>query len=459
VCTIEGYPRGGYWTSDDVIYFGMINAGLFRVPASGGAPVAVTTLDSTNKEISHRYPSMLPDGKTVVFTIKQSTISTFDDAIIAAENLETHKRTILVRGGTFAKYFPAGYLLYSRGESIWAAAMDAGSVTLTSPAVAVATGGMMNPFSGIGNFDIADNGTFLYSPVGAIRDLTMKLAWLRPDGTRQALLDSLRSYGYCSLSPDGTRLAVTVRAANDDIWVYHFARGTFTRLTFGGGNSDIPIWTPDGSKILYAREVGTNFGYFMKPWDGSGPETPVSKDVSGESTYPPAFTSDGKTLIFTYHGDLYLRQLDGGTGPKPLVQTPGTDTWGRVSPDGRYLAYNSDESGRNELYVIRFPAGGGKWQISTNGAIGGFWSKDGKHLTYLSGRSIKQSSVTLGPTFDFTAPRTLYDLPPEWNNQTIDFLSDGATSLIAVQTAEQQVATQVNVVIGWTEELRQKLSK
>jgi serine/threonine protein kinase len=459
VCAIDGYPRGGYWTPDDMIYFGMINAGLFRVPASGGTPEAVTTLDSTNKEISHRYPSLLPDNKTVVYTIKQSNISTFDDAIIAAENVETHKRTILVRGGTFAKYFPAGYLLYSRGESIWAAVMDPGSVSLTSQPVAVATGGMMNPFSGIGNFDIADNGTFLYSPVGAIRDLTMKLAWIRPDGTRQALLDSLRSYGYCSLSPDGTRMAVTVRAANDDIWVYHFARGTFTRLTFGSGNSDIPVWTPDGSKILYAREIGTEFGYFMKPWDGSGPEVPVSRDVNGESTYPPEITSDGKTIVYTFRGDIYARELAGGGAPTPLVQTPGTDTWGRVSPDGRYLVYNSDESGRSEVYVVRYPSGGGKWQVSINGGTGGTWSKDGKHLTFLSGRTVKQATVTLGTTFDFTAPRTLYDLPPEWNSQTLDFLSDGATSIIAVQTAEQQVATQVNIVIGWTEELRQKLSK
>lgn len=241
--------------------------------------------------------------------------------------------------------------------------------------------------------------------------------------------------------------------------MYHFARGTFTRLTFGGGNSDIPSWTPDGTKILYAREVGTSFGFFLKPWDGSGPETPVANGVTGETSVPAAISPDGRYVTYTSGGDLWAKELGDSTPPVRVVQSPGVDTWGRVSPDGRYLAYNSDESGRNELYVTRFPDGGGKWQVSVNGATGAFWSKDGKRLTFVSGRGIAQSSVTLGGTFDFTAPRTLYDLPPEWNLQTLDFLGDAATAIIAVQTAEQELATQVNVVIGWTEELRQKLAQ
>ena len=457
ICAYDSYPRGAWWSSDDYIWFGKINQVIYRVPAGGGDPVPVTTMDTTNREISHRFPCVLPDNKTVVFTVKQNNISSFDDAIIAAENIETHQRTTLVRGGTFGRYTPAGYLLYSRGESIFAVGMDPSSLKLSGNPLAVLDGGMPNPFSGTANFDIADNGTVVYTPNGPTPERYQRLQWFKPGGSTEPVLDTLRAYGRLNISPDGERLAMNIRAANDDIWIYHMTRRSLTRLTFGGGNSDLPVWTPDGKEVLFAKEVGTKFVYFLKPWDGSGAERRVGSDLAVDPLTPPSFSPDGRWLAYPSNGDIWVLPMEGDQKPELLIHTPASESWPQFSPDGRYVAYASNESGRNEIYVVPFPKGEGKWQVSTTGGVGPTWTADGKSLLYGSGTTVMRTDVTLRPQFDFGTSREYMHLPSTWNNQTIDFLPNGSKAIVSLQSVEAPGATQVNVVIGWLGELKQKL--
>ncbi len=459
VCTYDSYPRGGWWSSDDQIWFGKINQPIYRVAASGGVPVPVTTMDTTNREISHRFPCVLPDNKTVVYTVKQNNITSFDDALIVAENIETHQRTTLVRGGSFGRYLTAGYLLYSRGQSIFAAGMDASGPQLKGSPLAVLEGGLPNPFSGLSNFDVSDNGTMVYTPSGPAQDGQQRLKWLLPDGSTEPVLDTLRAYGSVAISPDGERIAMNIRAANDDIWIYHMGRKALTRLTFGGGNSDLPVWTPDGKQILYAKEVGTNFVYLLKPWDGGGAERRVGNNITVDPLAPPSFSPDGRTIAYPSKGDIWTLSLDADRQPQVLVQSPAAESWPRFSPDGRYLAYTSDESGQNDVYVVPFPKGEGKWQISTTGGIAPRWAPDGKTLFYTAAQSIMRVDVTLGAQFDFGSSRKYLDLPAEWNKQTVAFMPNGSKALVALESMKGGAATQVNVIIGWLDELKQKLSQ
>jgi serine/threonine-protein kinase len=455
ICPTEGFPRGGWWSSDDIIWYGNVNNVIYRVPAGGGTPSEATRMDSINREISHRFPQMLPDHKNVIFTVKKNDIASFDDAIIASENVETHERKILVRGGSFARYVPTGHLLYARGKSIYAVPLDVSSMEIKGTPRPVIEGGMLNALSGNANFDVSNNGTLAYVPFGPVNDVDSRIAWVNRDGTIEPLADTVRPYGPLSLSPDGQRIVVTVRAANDDIWVYHLGRKTLTRLTFGGGNSDLPVWTPDGSRILYFSERGKEFKIFLKPWDGSRAEEELGNSLNPDGSSPATISPDGHLVAYSKGGDIWTVSLDGDRTPKPFIQSAAQEFLPRFSPDGKWLAYTSSESGRPEVYVVPFPDRNGKWQVSTNGGLGPLWTKNGSELLYVEGRTIMKVDVAFQPSLDFSSPHKLFELPPSWTG-TISVTPDGKRCIVELTKARDVSATQVNVVVGWFGQLIQK---
>ena len=163
VCSVPGFMRGGWWTADNVIWFGHLNSVVYRVPSIGGIPEEVTVMDSLQGEISHRFPQPLPDGKTIIFTVKYNNITSFDDAVITAENIVTHERKTLIRGGSYARYVPTGHIMYARGSSIYAVPFDPVAVEIKGPPVPVEEGGMLNPLSGDANYSVSDAGTLVYA--------------------------------------------------------------------------------------------------------------------------------------------------------------------------------------------------------------------------------------------------------------------------------------------------------
>jgi TolB protein len=250
---------------------------------------------------------------------------------------------------------------------------------------------------------------------------------------------------------------MTIRAANDDIWVYQLNRGTLTRITFGGGNSDFPIWTPDGKRVIYASERGRAFKFFSKPWDGSGSEQTLSGSLSLDVSSWQSVSPDGKTIAFEQAGDIWLLPADGGGTPRKFTATSSLESNPAFSPDGHWLSYSSNQSGQNEVNVVPFPQGEGKYQISTKGGGYSIWRSDGKSLIYQSRNQVMEVDVKLSPAFDFSPPRKILDLPASWNG----FLSispDGMKFVVGTSKSGDVQASQVNVVVGWFEELKKKFT-
>ena len=464
LCHTQGPTRGVTWENDQSVLFGHINRGIFRVSANGGEPELVTQLDSANGELSHRFPQFLPQENAVIFTVKQNNISTFDDALIVAQWLDSGERKVLIRGGTFGRYVPTGHLVYVRAGSILAVPMDASSLTVTGQPVAVEKGGWMNTASGDAYLAFSPTGAFVFSPSDPLTIGVVELSWFDRRGIVRPLIDSSNSFFAASISPDGQKLATSIQAANDDVWIYHIIRKTLTRFTFGGGNSNFPIWSPDGRYIAYAAERGTMVDIFRKPWDGSGAEERLTTGLSvSELT---SFSPDGKTIAFVQNGDIWMLPLDGDRTPQPFLNTGANEATPRFSPDGRWLAYSSNESGNDEIYVVPYPRREGKYQISSGGGVIPFWTRDGKELCFVtsssqtrrrrSGGALMGVEITGTTPFDYSAERTIATLPP--SSIITDIVPNGQQFVITVFRTQAVGRSDLTAVIEWFDDLKAKTS-
>ena len=454
ICSFDGIPRGMSWPRENMILFGHISRGIFRVSPSGGKPEPVTTLDSSANEISHRFPELLPDGKTIIFTVKLNNIATFDDALIEAQQLGSQKRTILVRGGTYGLYVPPGYLVYGRGDHIYAVSIEPNNLTVNGPPVAIEKGGWLNHGSGDVAMAYSPTDALMYAPAGPVSfDNTIE-DWIDRQGRLQPLLDSAASYTTAAISPDGQKVALVKSAANDDVWVFNRVRGTMTRLTFSGGNHATPLWSPDGKYVVYTAENGATPNIYKKSWDGSGAEERLTRglNVSGLTSY----RKDGKALAFDQDGDVWVLPFEGEQKPFPFVHAAANEQSGVFSPNGRWLAYSSNESGRYEIYVVPYPKKDGKWQISIDGGVYPLWNPNGKELFYVNGIKMMVAEVKESATFDFSVPHRLFDIPA---NATIeDVAPDGQRFAVAVSRTQTITQSKLVVVLEWIKELKQKFA-
>ncbi len=459
ICTVPGYMRGGWWSTDNTIWYGHLNSSIHRVPAAGGVPEPVTVVDTSRGEISHRFPQMLPGNEWLIFTVKFNNITSFDDAAIVAENVNTHERKELVSGGSYARYVPTGHIMYARNNSIYAVPFDVESVEVTGPPLPVLEGGMLNPMSGTANFEMSRNGILIYAPAGPQSGLINTLAWMDREGKVTPLPTTRGPYDDARLSPDNNYIALTIRAANDDIWVYDMPRGTLTRLTFGGGNSGLPDWTPDGKRVLFLSERGRETGFFWKPGDGSGTIERLGKERKPSGVFRSAFARGGKSLIYSVGGDLWEMSLDGDREAKPILESPSNDDAPRLSHDGILLAYLSGESGRNEVYVVPYPAMNGKWQISTGGTSSApIWSPTGNELFFVEKGNLMKVDVKRTPNLTFSRPQRVCAMPGSLFG-VYDITRDGKRFLINLSAEENDTTiTQMNVVVGWFDELKHKFA-
>ena len=454
LCTTQGVTRGMDWAADGNIYFGVITEGVYRIASGGGTPELVTYLDSTNAEISDRYPQLLPDGKTVLFTIKQNTITSFSDALIAVEKIGSRDKKVVLHGGSYARYVPTGHIVYLHGDYAFAAPFDIDKLEVTGPPVQLFEGGWLNEGSGAGELSFSAGGTLVYAPSGAAVFTNIALDWMNRQGKVRPLVDSLRPYYGAALSPDGEKLAVSISAANDDIWIYQIKRGIMTRLTFGGGNSDNVIWSPDGQYVVYYSEKGKVPNIFRKRWDGSAPEERLTQSPHAQT--PESFTPDGKYMSFNEDGDIWILPMTGDRKPWAFLQTPAFEGNTSFSPDGQWISYVSDESGKPEVYVAPFPNHNGKWQISTGGGTGAEWTRDGKQLIYLSGNALMAVDVTTKGKFDYSTPKLICAMPPS-SIGPFDISPDGKEFIIGVTDNEKFTLDHMNVVVNWFDELKAKV--
>jgi len=388
ICEVTSvYMGGAYWAPDGFIYF--TPSDLMRVSAAGGRPELLARVDPS-KDADYQSPQLLPGGKVVLLTRRPLNVTSYDDAVIFAYRLDTHESVTLVEGGAAGAYLPSGHLLYARGASFFAVRFDSAGLKIVGAPVEVIRGGMLNEDSGSAVLAVSDNGVLAYAPGGPMRDDNGEVIAISHSGALHALSPNPRYFDEPAVSPDGQNLATTVRAANDDIWLLNRSRSVLTRFTFAGGDNQTPIWTGDGSHVIYSRSNRTR-NLFWRPVNG-GPEERLT---TGDTVqFPDSTTPDGKLLAFTQwtgaNGDIYVLPLDGTHTPRPLIATRFNEQYGMFSPDGKWLAFVSNESGNDEVYVQPFGREGLRSVVSTGGGVRPMWSHDGRSLGYSVGDAVMQ---------------------------------------------------------------------
>jgi serine/threonine protein kinase len=455
-----GASRGGNWGDDNQIIFPPASAsGLMRVPAPGGKPEPVTKLGKG--EFAHKWPELLPGGKALLFVSSTSTVF-FDDAQILAQRLDTGERKLVVQGGTYPHYLPTGHLVYYRAGTIMAVPFDATRLEVRGTPVPVLDGVASRATDGSAEFSISNNGTLLYMEGSPLVNQTT-LVQVDRHGAGVPLRAPPHGYGGVSgpkLSRDGKSIVVMVQEQNSDAWIYDLTRDTLTRLTFDGTLSNIS-WTPDGKRIVFTSTKTGSQAIMWKPADGSGPDDFLVK--SDRQVFTGSFTPDGRVYLYgqnspdTTGRDIFYESVD-DRKPHVFLQTSANETAPRVSPDGRYVAYVSDESGRNEIYVQPFPGPGGKYQISTEGGKEVVWAANGE-IFYRNGTKMMAVQVETQPTLQIGKPQLLFDEPyvaNTGNGALYDATADGQ-HFIMLKAPEQSSANQINVVLNWFEELKAKV--
>jgi serine/threonine protein kinase/Tol biopolymer transport system component len=408
LCAVDR-SRGGTWTPDGTIVFAPSpNTGLFRVPATGGDPQPLTTLDAAAGEATHRWPQVLPGGQAILFTTHTQITGNFDDAAIDVVRLDTGERKRVLSGGSFGRYVPSGHLVYVNRGTLFAVPFDLGRLETTGNPAPVVQNVTSNVEEGAAQFTFATTGLMAYVRGGPLIP-RYPIVWVDRDGRTSRLLDEEGTYANPRLSPDGTQLSLTVlRDGNWDIWVYDLAREVSTRLTFDEGSDTEQLWSPDGRSLIYSSTREGADSLFRKSADGSGEAEQVGKFQN--PMWGSSWSVDGSYVLFTTtNPSLDVGILELGQEPKLLLSTPFSEVDAAISPDGRWIAYSSDESGRTEVYVRSFEEGGGRWQISDSGGGYARWSGDGRELFYRTDDGVMVASIeSAGDGLRTSRPRQLF---------------------------------------------------
>jgi len=417
-----GDARGGTWAEDGSIVFqpAAAGAGLSRVSSAGGAPAPLTKLGTG--EVTQRWPQVLPGGKAVLYTA-HSTVSGFDDATIVLQPLPDGAPKVVQRGGYYGRYLRSGHLVYVHQGTLFAEPFDLARLEPAGQPVPVMEGISSYPgtgggagFSGSAQMAWTETGTAIYLAGGNVAD-EAPIQWMDRTGKVTALRATPTNWSSPAFSPDGRRLAIDINNGQADVFVYEWARDTLTRVTFDAKTDAKPVWTPDGRRIVFRSDRDKTFNLYWQRADGSGD---VQRLTEGPNSQVPAsWHLSGKFLAFTETrpqtgNDLMILPIEGNdaSGWKPgkptvFLSTPFNELEPMFSPDGRWIAYFSAESGRFEVYVRPFPGPGGKWQISTDGGVLPVWSRTRDEIFYGSpdNRLMAASYAVEGESFRADKPR------------------------------------------------------
>jgi serine/threonine-protein kinase len=462
-------PAGASWGRDGMIYFAEnfvsgspANRGLMRIHDSGGVAELFTHSESDPKVIGHVFPCALPDGKSLVFSLANNvgTKQGYGDFSLAALSLKTGQWKVVLAHGFCAQYASTGHLVFFNDGWYYAARFDMNLIQVVGPRVPVLQSVFVPALSNTG---CLVHGPQIAGGLPGGRRPTRPLVWVNRRGETERWKSPPRSYADLRLSPDGKRLAASVfDERGPDIWILDIERETDSPLTFEGLNT-APVWTPDGQRVIFRSRLGEKpNNLFTAPVDGSAPPQPLAPSDLDQGA-PGSVSSDGRLLAFTTSGavtgsDIYTLSLENGGAVKPLIQTEFIEAFPTFSPDGRWLAYQSDEKGRREVFVQPYPPTGAKRQVSDEGGSKPRWSAKGDEIFYRNGTKLYAVPIETEPAFKPGRPKLLFEKPfVETNTRTdYDVAPDGERFVFLELTAEEAARKPVHqlfVVQNWFEEL------
>jgi eukaryotic-like serine/threonine-protein kinase len=442
---------GASWAADDTIIFApATGSGLSQVSAGGGRPRPITSLDSQRGEFSHRWPELLPDGKTVLYTV--GTLGSWDDAQVVAQSLATGKRSLLVQGGTNPHYLQSGHLIYSRAGSVMAVRFDAATLNVIGTPVRVLDN-VLQSFDGAAQISVSASGSAVYA-AGTFASDQRRLVAVDRTGTVTPFAAPLRQYASPHISPDGRHVLVTIDASTPDVWLYDISAGTLRQITFDAG-AVFPIWTPDGQRATFSSNTGQGRNLFWAPVFQSGQAERLA--TSEHAQVPGSWSPDAGTLAFvqrhpTKGRDIWLLPQGGDRTPRPFLDAAFDEAAPGFSPDGRSLAYVSNESGRSEVFVRARVDPGSRQQVSNDGGVEPVWARDGRQLFYRHDDKMMVASVlSSGAPPRVGTPQELFAgtfAAGTLDAANYDVMPDGQRFLM-VQRESQSATRTLHVLINW----------
>ncbi len=459
---------GATWGEGRTIIFAtdQTSKGLEQISEDGGPTTVLTRPNRERGERYHGWPAFLPAGQAVLFTIIHD--GGIDNAEIAVLDTKTGAQKVLLRGGSAPRYVPSGHLIYGAAGSLRAVAFDLKGLQVRGTPVPVVPQLLTTP-TGAADFDLSSDGVLVYVR-GGLQEPARTLLWVDREGREEQIPSPVRAYQYLRISPDGARVAIDVRDQERDIWLWDFVRPMLTRLTFDPTPDRFPVWAPDGRRVLFTSERAGARNMFSQASDGTGVPEQLTRNTTTADKAPTSVTPDGAWVIFRdgepQGFDVSRLALGPGHRIEPLLHTPFSEQNGEVSPDGRWLAYQSNDSGRAEIWVRPFvDVNGGRWQVSAAGGFQPLWSRDSQEMFYrdLTG-AVMRVAVGHGPAWAAGTPTKLFGAGQyffgygEAFGRTYDISRDGRRFLMIKDAPpDPSSAPTILVVQNWLEELKARV--
>ena len=443
------------WAEDDRIYWGGASRGLHRVSASGGDPETLTVVDSATGELGHLWPHLLPDGDQLMFTIRRS--DWYETEVLS---LSTGKRKKLATLGhaSNARYLPSGHLLYADTNKLIAVPFDADSIETVGAAVVVLTDVQIRPGVGSAQLTVSRDGTLLYKP-GVV--IEAALFSVERSGEATQLFEDTDFFHHPRLSPDGTSLLVSIHASSGghDLWLYDRARETRRRLTAAGDNTS-PAWAPEGEQLAFGSVADEGVSHLSLIGTGGGAEVEILSSSRDDNLHPTSWSPDGRFVAYNRvpplaDSDIWIHEIDSDDGEASFLDSEFNERTPAFSSDGRWVAYVSDESGRNEIYIISFPGKERQIAISKGGGQEPLWSSNGRELFYrdLSGTGVYAVAIEGS---EFGEPRLLFEGDyAVYPGTNYDVSYDGQSFIMV----REIVRPSLNVVVNWFDELNERVPR
>jgi serine/threonine-protein kinase len=451
-----GMVVGASWSSDGTILFSEQQRGILKVSADGGTPE--TLIMPKNKEGLY-HPRLLPDGKSVLFTVGPSPYK------IAIQSLESHERNVLFDGDC-AWYVPTGHLVYASGKDLFAVPFDLGRLRVAGERVALGESVHRRSSTQTPQFSLSSSGTLVYMPPKGNGVNLRNLVWVDREGKEEPLAAPVKAYSNPQISPDGKRIALAIDAGeNTNIGIWDIDRGGLGMLTTDSFPNQRPLWAANSKWIVFASNRIGYYGIYRKRSDGAGEVEQIGLVPGQWNGFPASWSGDGTRIILWYITSSFdIGELPIGSDRtfKPLLTTKANEIFPQISPDGRWMAYASDESGKFEVYVRSFPdvERGERIPISTNGGTCPLWSRDGRELFYHNEDAVMAVSMETKPTFRPGIPKRLF-AAKDYAALQWDVSSDGKRFLMTKEVRPSASSGQgfrkINVILNWFEELKQRV--